>query len=156
PALFVLLFFLGAQASSRMTTQAQTLSFERERGRLMLKVIKDDIKKNYYDPNFRGIDLEARFKTADEKLQQAESIGQIFGIIAQALVEFEDSHTFFLPPDRANKIEYGWQMQAYGDKCYVTAIKPGSDAEAKGLRLGDQVLMVNGFKTSREVLWKIY
>lgn len=155
PALFVLLFFLGAHSSSRMTTQAQTLSFERERGRLMLKVIKDDIKKNYYDPNYHGIDLEARFKTADEKLQQSESLGQIFGIIAQTLVEFEDSHTFFLPPDRANKTEYGWQMQAYGDKCYVTAIKPGSDAEAKGLRLGDQVLMVNGFKTSRELLWKI-
>jgi carboxyl-terminal processing protease len=121
----------------------------------MLKVIKDDIKKNYYDPNFHGIDLEVRFKTAEEKMQQAESVGQIFGIIAQALVEFEDSHTFFWPPDRANKTEYGWQMQAYGDKCYVTAIKPGSDAETKGLRLGDQVLMVNGFKTSREVIWKM-
>lgn len=131
-AFFVFLLLLGANPSSRITAQGD-ISFDRTRGRDMLKVIKDDIKKNYYDPNFRGIDLDARFKTADEKMQQAQSLGQIFGIIAQALLDFDDSHTFFLPPSRSDSVEYGWQMQAIGDKCYIVAIKPGSDAEAKGV-----------------------
>lgn len=137
------------------SAQQVNLGFERGRGRDMLKAIKDDIKKNYYDPNFHGIDLEARFKTADEKIQQAQSVGQIFGIIAQVLLDFDDSHTFFLPPGRTDSIEYGWQMQAIGDKCYVVAVKPGSDAEAKGVKPGDLVLSIGGFKPSRDLAWKI-
>src|ERR1044072_7445897 len=112
---------------------SQSIDLERERGRAMLGKIKIDIKKRYYDPNFHGIDLEKRFKEADEKMKAASSAGQIFGIIAQALVDFNDSHTCFIPPQRASRTEYGWQMQMVGDKCYVSAVKPGSDAEAKGL-----------------------
>jgi len=112
-------------------------SFDRERGRMMLEVIKDDIRKNYYDPNFRGIDLDERFKVADDKIKQATSIGQVFGIVAQFAIELEDSHTVFLPPSRSYQTEYGWQMQVIGDKTFVVAVKPGSDAEKKGLQEGD-------------------
>jgi C-terminal processing protease CtpA/Prc len=149
-----ILLFLGLSAVPSVWAQAD-MGFERGRGRDMLKVIKDDIKKNYYDPNYHGIDLESRFKTADEKMQQAQSVGQVFGIIAQALLDFDDSHTFFLPPGRSNSLEYGWQMQAIGDHCYVVAVKPGSDAEAKGLKPGDEVLSIGGFKPSRELIWKL-
>jgi carboxyl-terminal processing protease len=131
------------------------LNFQRERGRVMLRIIKDDLKKNYYDTDFHGMDVEARFSAADAKMKEAESVGQIFGIIAQALIDLNDSHTFFLPPSRANRTEYGWQMQAFGDKVFVTAIKPGSDAEQKGLKIGDQVLSVGGFEPTREDLWKL-
>ena len=130
-------------------------SLDRDRGRAMLRVIKDDLKQNYYDPNYHGMDLEARFKIADEKIKDATSLGQIFGIIAQALIDLEDSHTFFLPPGRSYKTEYGWQMQIIGDKCYVVAVKPGSDAEAKGLRTGDQIYTIDGFGPVRENFWKI-
>jgi C-terminal processing protease CtpA/Prc len=131
------------------------LNFERDRGRVMLRIIKDDLKKNYYDTGFHGMDVEARFSAADAKMKEATSVGQIFGIIAQALIDLNDSHTFFLPPGRANRTEYGWQMQAFGDKVFVSAIKPGSDAEKKGLKTGDQVLSVGGFEPSREELWKM-
>jgi C-terminal processing protease CtpA/Prc len=131
------------------------LNFERERGRVMLRTIKDDLKKNYYDTGFHGMDVESRFSAADAKMKEAMSVGQIFGIIAQALIDLNDSHTFFLPPGRANRTEYGWQMQAFGDKVFVSAIKPGSDAEKKGLKTGDQVLSVGGFEPTREALWKL-
>ena len=131
------------------------LNFERERGRVMLRIVKDDLKKNYYDMGFHGMDVEARFSAADAKMKEAASVGQIFGIIAQALIDLNDSHTFFLPPGRANRTEYGWQMQAFGDKVFVSAIKPGSDAEKKGLKTGDQVLSVGGFEPTREELWKM-
>lgn len=134
----------------------QTLGpYDRERGKSILTSLKDDIKKNYYDTSFRGIDLDARFKTAEEKIQQANSNGQIFGIIAQTLMDLNDSHTFFLPPSRAAKIEYGWQMQMIGDKCYVVAVKPDSDGDKKGLKAGDEILTINGFSPSRQDLWKI-
>src|SRR5215510_13548806 len=131
------------------------LNFQRERGRAMLKSIKDDLKKNYYDTDFHGVDVEARFSAADTKIREAESVGQVFGIIAQALADLNDSHTFFLPPGRVNRTEYGWQMQAFGDKVFVSAIKPGSDAEKKGLKTGDQILLVGGFEPTRRELWKL-
>jgi carboxyl-terminal processing protease len=130
-------------------------SFERERGLIMLDSVKSDLKKNYYDANFHGMDLTARFKQAEEKIKQAASNGQIFSIIAQLLSELEDSHTFFLPPSRVGRTDYGWQMQMIGDKCYVTAIRPKSDAEAKGLKLGDEVWTIDGFGLTRENLWKL-
>src|SRR5262245_29813733 len=153
---FVSLSLLGALALSLTTTRAQPdLNFQRERGRVMLKVIKDELKKEYYDPNFHGMDVEARFNAADEKIKEAESVGHLFGIIGQALLDLNDSHTFFMPPSRANRTEYGWKMQAVGDKVFVSAVKPGSDAEKKGVKVGDQVLSVHGFQPSREALWKL-
>jgi C-terminal processing protease CtpA/Prc len=128
---------------------------DRDRGRGMLGIIKEDLKKNYYDPSFHGMDLDARFNTADEKIKQAQSLGQIFGIIGQVLVELEDSHTFFVPPGRSYRTEYGWQMQMIGDKCYVTAVKPGSDAAGKGLTEGDEVYSIDGRRPVRQSLWKI-
>lgn len=136
--------------------QAQTATgYDRDRGRSMLRTIKNDLLKNYYDPDFRGIDVEARFKAADEKIKTATSNGQIFGIIAQALLDFNDSHTFFMPPSRAQKTDYGWQMQLIGDKCYVVAVKPKSGAQAVGLEVGDEVWSLDGFEPTRENLWKI-
>ena len=135
--------------------KAQLDRIERERALSMLNVVKNDLKNNYYDPAFRGMDVDARFKTAEEKVKAATSLGQAFGIVAQALLDLNDSHTFFVPPRRPETITYGWQMQMIGDKCYVIAVKPGSDAEAKGLKEGDQVISVMGFKPSRKDLWKM-
>jgi C-terminal processing protease CtpA/Prc len=135
---------------------AQSLSsVDRDRARAMLKTIKEDIKKHYYDPNFHAMDVDARFLAAEEKIKSATTNGQLFGIIAHAMADLNDSHTRFIPPPRASSTEYGWQMQIIGDKCFVVAIKPGSDAEAKGLKEGDEVLSVNGYAPTRQNLWKL-
>jgi C-terminal processing protease CtpA/Prc len=121
----------------------------------MLHVIKDDIGKNYYDPGYHGANLNARFGAAEEQIKQATSQGQAFGVIAQALMDLEDSHTFFIPPQHRARVEYGWQMEMIGDKCFVVAVKPGSDAEAKGLKPGDEVRKVDRFVPTRDNIWKI-
>ncbi len=130
--------------------------YDRSGAKEMLDSAKDDIKKNYYDAGFRGIDLEAQFKAAEEKLKQATTRDQLMVAIGQTLLDFNDSHTFFLPPARAAKIEYGWTMQMVGDTAYVKAVKPKSDAEAKGLKPGDTILAVDGHKPGRENMWKMY
>ena len=43
---------------------------------MMLGVIKNDLKNNYYDPQLRGLDFDAKFKAAEEKIKQATSLGQ--------------------------------------------------------------------------------
>lgn len=127
---------------------------DRDRGQTMLRRIKEDLKKNYYDPKIRGMDVEARFKTADEKIKTATSVGQIFGIIAQVLIELDDSHTYFIPPARSYTTDYGWTMQIIGDRCFVSSVDKGSDAEAKGVKPGDEVLEAGGYQIDRTVLWK--
>jgi C-terminal processing protease CtpA/Prc len=145
---FVLLLIVLTQSP----VQAQSLSQNREMGHTMLATIKNDIKKNYYDPSFHGVDLEARFKQADDKVKQASSLNEVLAIIASAVMDLDDSHTYFVPPMRASRVEHGWQMQMVGDKCYVTAVQPGSDADAKHLKPGDQVIGVEGFKVTRKNL----
>src|SRR5205085_12587427 len=75
--------------------------------------------------------------------------------IAQTVVELNDSHTFFIPPPRPVDVDYGWKMQVVGDRALVTAVKPGSDAEAQGLRPGDEVLSLDGFRPTRANIWKM-
>lgn len=149
----VLISFL---AGAPCSVSAQTLSkFDRQRGQEMLDVVKSDIQKNYYDPTFHGIDIETAFKNANEMIKKADSNGQVFGIIASVLLAFNDSHLFFVPPSRNARVEYGWQMQMIGDECFVVAVQPGSDANAKGLREGDRVQLVEEMKPTRTDTWKI-
>jgi len=146
--LIILFLFVSVNAQ-------QNMGFERERHRSMLETIKNDIKKNYFDPNFKGIDLEANFKAADEKLKQAASIGQMSGIIAQFMLDFDDSHLFFIPPGKVNKTDYGFQMRMIGDKCLVVKLDEKSDAAQKGLKIGDQIYSLEGFGPDRANLWKM-
>lgn len=154
---FALAILMLLPLAADSACQGQSISsFERERGRIMLGIVRDEIRKNYYDPNYHGVDLEASFKAADERIKQVGSIGQMFGIIAQFAVDLNDSHTLFLPPSRQAQTEYGWQMQFIGDKCYVVAVRPGSDAEAKGLHEGDEIHTVDGNRPFRENIWKLH
>lgn len=59
---------------------------DRDAGRIMLRNVKDSIKKNYYDPEFHGVNLDEIFKTAEEKINEATSNGQVFGIIEKVMM----------------------------------------------------------------------
>jgi C-terminal processing protease CtpA/Prc len=145
--------FVAAIAS---TAAAQSLSsFEKQRALSMLDQVRDDIKKNYYDPQFHGVDMDTTFKAASEKIKNAVSNGQVMGIIAQAVMELNDSHTFFIPPQRQVNIDYGFQMAIVGDECYVSEVTKGGDAEAKGLKVGDRVVLFDQYQPARENFWKL-
>lgn len=141
---FVFLFSLSAAA--------QSVDYNRQMGRTILDVVHSDIKKNYYDPSFHGIDLETRFKAAEENIKKAVSLNEILGIIAAAVMDLKDSHTYFVPPRRTTRVEHGWEMRMIGDKAFIVAVQPGSDAEAKGLQPGDRVISVEGVAVTRQNL----
>ncbi len=124
-------------------------SIDRQRGHTMLRITKEDIIEHYYDTSYHAIDLDARFEQAHLRIDQATSNGEVFRIIAQVLLDFNDSHTRFYPPARRNRVEYDWDIRAIGDSCYVFGVKPGSDAEAQGLHAGDAVDSLNGIPLSR-------
>jgi C-terminal processing protease CtpA/Prc len=149
------LCLLAASATGQNAKSPVNAKLNRERGLAMLSEIKEIIKAEYYDPQFRGLDVEQNFKTAEARIKELETNAQIFAVIAQLLLDFNDSHTLFLPPNRSNRVEYGFSLQMIGDTCHIVQVKPGSDAEAQGLKVGDVVVGINGFAPRRKTLWTL-
>ena len=117
----------------------------------MLNTIQADIKKYYYDSAMHGLNLDKRFEEARQKIAVAKSQDEALLDIAATVEALKDSHTHFRPPFRPYGIDYGWLMQAVGDSsCYVTQVRSDSDAAAKGMKPGDQVLSINGISLVRE------
>ncbi len=148
---FCLSFIFGIQ-----TINAQIGSNERDVAIGMLDITKDSIKKNYYDPTYRGLDLETLFAQAKAKMKAAATRDELMTIVAQTSLSFNDSHTFFIPPSRSADIEYGWRVSMIGDECYVVAVKPQSDAEAKELKVGDKVVSIDNYAPTKDNLWKMF
>jgi len=142
-------------AGPALAASGSVQSADRDRARAMLRNIKGELAKNYYDPGFHGLDLEARFKAAEEKIERAGSLGQLMGIIAQAVLDLEDSHCFFIPPGRTVSVDYGWSIAMVGERCLVLDLKHTSDAWAQGIRPGDEVVELQGYSPTRENMWKI-
>jgi len=145
----LLLFSMASPAQQKMDNIGKQQVMQ------MLKNVKNAIIKDYYDPTFGGRDVEARFKLAEEKLKGVETLGQAYAIVAQAVVDLNDSHTRFFPPARPMITEYGWRMKVVGQKVFISGIKEKSDADLKGLKVGDEVLKINGFKPTRSEMWKM-
>lgn len=130
-------------------------STERAQMRDILHRAQEAVRSTYYDTTYKGIDLKTHFKAVQAKVDAAPSVGMAYALIAQSLLDFNDSHTYFIPPMRPETYEYGWQMQMIGDDCFVVAVQPGSDAEARGLKPGDRLLRIEQFAPSRRELWKL-
>ena len=73
---------------------------DRDRAHEMLKDISSDIRKHYYDPKFNGVDLDARIYEAEQQIDQSPNLNMALSQIAAALDSLNDSHLFFLPPQR--------------------------------------------------------
>jgi C-terminal processing protease CtpA/Prc len=92
---------------------------------------------------------------AQEQIDKAPSLNMAMSYVAAALDSLNDSHTFFKTPARPYRHDYGFRSQMIGDRCFVTHVRPQSDAEAKGLKPGHEILAINGFRLARESLWRV-
>lgn len=115
----------------------------------MLRTTKGEVKRLYYDPAFRGIDLEAHFKAGEERMKSAGTEIRALAIVVETLMRFGDSHTYLIPPARAYDLDYGFEMRMIGDTCRVVEVVPGSDAAQQGLRKGAEVLALEGLPVTR-------
>jgi hypothetical protein len=144
----------GIIAAAFLPAQAPFNTLQRERARQMLRDLEDAIEHHYYDPSYHGIDMKARFKAADTRLETVDNLGGSLTIIGETLDALNDSHTFFLPPSRNTHREYGYIEQMIGDRCFITAVRQDRDASEK-LAAGDEVLSWQGFTPKRDTLWKM-
>jgi C-terminal processing protease CtpA/Prc len=121
----------------------------------ILSEMKEILEEHYYDPKFRGIDLDARIKAAKERVKTLQYNWQMYRVLVQVLMDFNDSHTGMILPPRSDFFQYGFGTQMIGDDCLVISVNKDSDAARQGLTVGDQVLLLGKFKPNRRDLWKI-
>ncbi len=146
---------LALLLSSQPVSAQGISSFDRQRALDMLKQVRDDIAKNYYDTTYHGVPLQATFDTAANRIRAAATVEQTLATIALTTAAFNDSHTLFLPPGLVYRAEYGLAFRFVGDTCRVYRVTQGSDAEGQGLRPGDAVLSVEGIGVTRDNLWQL-
>lgn len=145
---------LALTIAARATAQGYS-SLDRARASDILRTIRSELEQHYYDTTFGGLSLDSLFGAASHRVATVRSNAEAFAMIAEALLAFDDSHTFFLPPPRATWVKYGWRLQMVGDSCYVVAVQKGSDAARQGISVGDRVLAVDGVVPSRRDFWML-
>jgi C-terminal processing protease CtpA/Prc len=156
-SLYLLFVFLSLafSTSGQQQQQPKISKFERDEVLQMLSAVSDDVKKHYYDPQLHEIDWDENVKNFRQRTENAASLNRGLSEVAAALDVLNDSHTFFLPPHRPYKHDYGWRIGMVGRQCMVLGVRPESDAEKKGVKPGDEVMSINGFAPARENLWKM-
>jgi len=152
PGLIMLLLVLVTGTALPQERPPELSSQDRERGHRMLRRIREQLEKDYYDTTYHGVDLEQTYAAADSAVDAAGSLPEIMGAVAEFLANLHDSHTSFDPPGYSVTVDYGWSAQAIGDACYAVSVKPQSDAAKQGLKVGDRVIAVDGIRLSRESL----
>jgi C-terminal processing protease CtpA/Prc len=147
-----LLFPMLILAASATDAASQLSGQDRERARRILHQVHENLKKFYYDSTFGGRDMKAAARRADSLIGVAPSMPHALGAIAQFLGDLQDSHTTFWPPQLRDEFDYGFRKMIIGDSVYITGVKKGSDAEAKGLRRGDLLLAMDQMRTTRATM----
>jgi C-terminal processing protease CtpA/Prc len=153
-AFLSLLILAMFQPAVMLFSQQKMDSIQRAQSEQILRDAYDNVKKHYYDSKYHGLDLDARYHDFDARVKNAPNLGQAFRMVAAFLDGLNDSHTFFEPPSRTSRTEDGYQLRIYGDNCFVVAVRPGTDAEAK-VHIGDQVLTYNNYNVNRADKWKM-
>jgi C-terminal processing protease CtpA/Prc len=133
----------------------QYRKFDRDFAESMLRNVASDVQKYYYDAKLHDVDWDARVRQAKENLDKADSMDAAVSEIAALLDILNDSHTSLALPARNYIHDYGFRMKLIGERCYVTRVRSGSDAEKKGLKPGDEILALNEHPVSRKTLWRI-
>lgn len=125
------------------------------------------VEDHFYDPDRLDTDFQSQRKAIRRRLANADdplSLAQAVNLVLETL---QTSHTYYLTPD---EVEYyriasvfqtlpviaehfpesgpthpslGFLPVAIDDQWYVQSVLPGTEAEASGLQIGDQIVAIN-------------
>jgi carboxyl-terminal processing protease len=129
-----------------------------------------DVNDNFFDPNFNGVDWQAKRDEYKTKAKQAQSLEEASVIINQMLAELNTSHTRFytqlepayyqllsifnqgsfskelqkvFPNGRLYYTGIGIFTQEVNGKTFISGILDKSPAAQAGLQVGDEILAVD-------------
>lgn len=123
---------------------------QRARAERYLNDLHADLKRSYYDPSFRGVDIEAEYDSAKARLKRANTNQERYYAIERFLQSLDDSHTAFIGLNRVGLRDFNLDVQFFGPSAFVTGVDSASNAATVGLRAGDEILEFDGKELARE------
>jgi carboxyl-terminal processing protease len=144
----LLLAPLAAEAQTRRGLQAAAAA-------RYLSDLNADLRRSYYDPNFRGVNLDAAYDSARAELKAASTDPERWRAIERYLERLDDSHTYFIAPWRLGLSDYHFGIRFHGAAAYVVSVDAGSSAETAGLRRGDHIVSFAGQSLSRDNYYRV-
>ncbi len=152
----VLLFlFMTVFAAASVRPQRRMSTDQRDLANAMLNDVATDVRDYYYDPTFHGVDWSAKIRETTQKVRESTDFNMAMAHVAAMLDSLGDSHTYLVPPPRPYRIDFGYELAMIGERCFVVQVQPGSDAESRGVKAGDQLLALNGYVVDRDSLWRM-
>lgn len=150
-AAFRVVALISIVAFAAAPSHAQVnIKYERDRMKAMLNAVSGEIEKNFYDASLHGLDWKALKEETARKIEAANSAGAMITAIFSFVNRLEDSHTVFLPPARVDKLKFGFEAKAFGGQILIYEIKEKGAAAKAGLKVGDRLLSVEGYKVGRD------
>ncbi len=143
-SLFILLVFMPTILS------AQDINFEKSRMKDILSAVSADVAKYYFDPNLNGVDWNAKVAQTRDQIDKSKSVSQMITAIFALVDTLHDSHTVFLPPQRAVRTTFEFEALPIGDHILVKKVDKKGAAEKAGLKPGDEIVLLNGYRPTRE------
>jgi len=134
--------------AAALRAQQKMNGIDMDEARQMLRDARDAVKKNYYDPKYHGVDLDARYQQYDDRIKSSPDLNNGMRMVAAFLSGLKDSHTFFVPPERPYRIDTGFRIQLVGDNAFISLVRPGTDALSK-VHPGDQVMAYDTYSVNR-------
>ena len=130
------------------------------------------VNNNFYDPKFNGVDWKAMQQKYEPLAKQAKSVDEVSTVVNRMLSQLNSSHTHFYTKSEpayyqllgifkdgflkeikkffpGGNIDYtgiGVFSKEISGKTFINAVLDGSPAAQAGLKVGDQILAVDGNK----------
>jgi len=118
----------------------------------ILNDVSDLVKQNYYDPKLKNLDWKADVEVARGRIRQADHEGEMAAAISGLLLRLNDSHTYFLRPQRLQPVIFGFRAKAFENDVRIYEMMPGGPAEEAGLHRGDKIIAVEDFVANRKLV----
>ena len=122
------------------------------RNRQSFETVWQTVNQKHYDPTFGGVDWKAAHEHYAPKIAAAKSDSEFYKLTNQMLFELNLSHLLVSPREELKRYmpilfaegTIGVDVRWMDAKTVITAVKPGSAADAAGLRTGYIIEQING------------
>lgn len=98
------------------------------------------VNENFFDPGFVGVDWKAVGKRYRGEIGRVKNDLEFFELLKKMLKELPVSHLQIGMPRESGLTGIGVRTWPIDGRQVVTFVPPGSDAQRKGVRLGDKLI----------------
>lgn len=106
----------------------------------LFQKVWEKVNENFYDPGFAGVNWEAVGDRYRQQVERVKTDAEFLDLMKEMLRELPVSHLQIGMPRDAGLTDTGVRTHVIKGKTVVIAVPTASDAQRKGIRLGDTIL----------------